>query len=155
MRMVQRYVFWSCYWPAVSGNELCGSGVSARLDAKQYAKDLVKLRQTVKDVYQKARPMPKIMGPAGFYDKEWFDTFLEAAGPHAVDGLSHHTYNLGPGLHSFLSYYPYEACLETVVENSILLSNYAFLIYQYKILIFENLLENWINFFLNKKNWMF
>ncbi|CBI27258.3 unnamed protein product, partial [Vitis vinifera] len=80
------------------GNELCGSGVSARLDAKQYAKDLVKLRQTVKDVYQKARPMPKIMGPAGFYDKEWFDTFLEAAGPHAVDGLSHHTYNLGPGV---------------------------------------------------------
>ena len=91
----------------VSGNELCGEGVSARIEAKQYAKDLLKLRGMVKEIYKKAgAKMPKIMGPAGFYDKKWFETFLEVTGPHSVDRLTHHTYNLGAGLHSFLSPYP-------------------------------------------------
>ncbi|KAL0296861.1 UNVERIFIED_CONTAM: Heparanase-like protein 2 [Sesamum radiatum] len=37
-------------------------------------------------------------GPAGFYDKQWFNTFLQTTGPNVVDGLTHHIYNLGAGV---------------------------------------------------------
>ncbi|RDY04272.1 Heparanase-like protein 2, partial [Mucuna pruriens] len=51
------------------GNELCAEGIGAR-----------------------------VLGPAGFYGKEWFDSFLQNVGPGVVDGVTHHIYNLGAGV---------------------------------------------------------
>ncbi|KAB2031462.1 hypothetical protein ES319_D05G306300v1 [Gossypium barbadense] len=79
------------------GNELCGSGVSAKIEAKQYAKDMATLKNLVKEMYPNPKTQPKILGPGGFYDKKWFDTFLDASGHDVIDGVTHHIYNLGPG----------------------------------------------------------
>ncbi|KAL1150425.1 hypothetical protein V6Z11_A10G258900 [Gossypium hirsutum] len=79
------------------GNELCGSGVSTRIEAKQYAKDMATLKNLVKEMYPNPKTQPKILGPEGFYDKKWFNTFLDASGHDVVDGVTHHIYNLGPG----------------------------------------------------------
>uniref|UniRef100_A0A7N1A6R8 Heparanase-like protein 2 n=1 Tax=Kalanchoe fedtschenkoi TaxID=63787 RepID=A0A7N1A6R8_KALFE len=80
------------------GNELCGEGVSARLEAKQYAKDITELKNLVKKFYPDEETQPPVLGPAGFYNQTWFDTFLEAAGPDVVNGVTHHIYNLGAGV---------------------------------------------------------
>ncbi|KAL1150674.1 hypothetical protein V6Z11_A10G279800 [Gossypium hirsutum] len=79
------------------GNELCGVGVSARIEAKQYAKDMATLKNLVKEMYPNPKTQPKILGPGGFYDKKWFNTFLDASGHDVIDGVTHHIYNLGPG----------------------------------------------------------
>ncbi|CAK9151111.1 unnamed protein product [Ilex paraguariensis] len=90
----------STYCPL--GNELSGSGVSARLEAEQYGKDIVALKNLVKEVYPDPKDQPKVLGPAGFYDEKWFNTFLKVSGPGVVDGLTHHVYNLGAGVDSNL-----------------------------------------------------
>ncbi|KAJ4711440.1 Heparanase-like protein [Melia azedarach] len=79
------------------GNELCASGVAAKVSAEQYAKDIVTLKNLVKELYPNSTTRPKVLGPAGFFDQKWFSTFLEKSGPDVVDGLTHHIYNLGPG----------------------------------------------------------
>ncbi|XVE68773.1 hypothetical protein DITRI_Ditri09bG0096900 [Diplodiscus trichospermus] len=79
------------------GNELCGSGVSARVEAEQYGKDVIALRNIVKQLYPDPTTQPKVLGPGGFYDEQWFNTFLQVSGPNVLDGVTHHIYNLGPG----------------------------------------------------------
>ncbi|GAV74542.1 Glyco_hydro_79n domain-containing protein [Cephalotus follicularis] len=79
------------------GNELCASGVAARVDAEQYAKDVIALKELVREMYPDGNSQPKVLGPAGFFDEKWFSTFLQATGPDVVDGLTHHIYNLGAG----------------------------------------------------------
>lgn len=80
------------------GNELCSSGVSARVEVKQYAEDMKKLKRVVQKLYQDEKTQPKVLGPAGFYDEKWFNEFLLHSGPDVVDGLTHHIYNLGAGV---------------------------------------------------------
>ncbi|XP_022151072.1 heparanase-like protein 2, partial [Momordica charantia] len=80
------------------GNELCAGGVSARLEPDQYGKDLSLMRQVVEQIYPDPKNRPKILGPAGFFDKEWFKTFLQNTDPNVVDGVTHHIYNLGAGV---------------------------------------------------------
>ncbi|KAL0293417.1 UNVERIFIED_CONTAM: Heparanase-like protein 2 [Sesamum radiatum] len=80
------------------GNELCGSGVSARILPEQYGKDMVMLKTVLRKLYPDPSSRPKILGPGGFYDEQWFKTFLEVSGPDVVDGLTHHIYNLGAGV---------------------------------------------------------
>ncbi|QHO36367.1 hypothetical protein HN51_029688 [Arachis hypogaea] len=80
------------------GNELCSEGVSVRIDSVQYAKDITKLRHIVNSLYPNATIRPKVLGPAGFYGKEWFDSFLQHVGPGVIDGVTHHIYNLGAGV---------------------------------------------------------
>ena len=79
------------------GNELCGSGVSARIEALQYGKDVIVLKNLVKELYPNTTTQPKILGPGGFYDEKWFNTFLQVTGPDVLDGVTHHIYNLGSG----------------------------------------------------------
>ncbi|XP_021757095.1 heparanase-like protein 1 [Chenopodium quinoa] len=80
------------------GNELCGTGVSARIEAEQYAKDMVVLKEIVKKLYPNPITRPKVLGPGGFFDEKWFTTFLQESGPNVVEGLTHHIYNLGAGV---------------------------------------------------------
>ncbi|OMO65700.1 Glycoside hydrolase, family 79 [Corchorus capsularis] len=79
------------------GNELCGSGVSARIEAKQYGKDMIVLKKLIKKLYPNQSTQPKVIGPGGFYEEEWFNTFLKTTGPDVLHGVTHHIYNLGPG----------------------------------------------------------
>ncbi|KAF9626521.1 hypothetical protein IFM89_034455 [Coptis chinensis] len=79
------------------GNELCGTGISANVDAKQYARDAIALRKILNELYQDSTIKPKLLAPGGFFDQKWFSTFLQASGPDVVDIVTHHIYNLGPG----------------------------------------------------------
>ncbi|KAK9750635.1 hypothetical protein RND81_02G209600 [Saponaria officinalis] len=80
------------------GNELCGSGISARVEANQYAKDMIRIKQVMNGLFPDPKTRPKVLGPGGFYDEEWFNIFLQESGPYVVDGLTHHIYNLGAGV---------------------------------------------------------
>ncbi|PHT46271.1 Heparanase-like protein 1 [Capsicum baccatum] len=79
------------------GNELSGRGVGAKVDAEQYGKDVIHLKNLIDQLYKHFQPRPLLLAPGGFYDKEWYDTFLEVSGTGTVDALTHHIYNLGPG----------------------------------------------------------
>ncbi|MQL84038.1 hypothetical protein Taro_016540 [Colocasia esculenta] len=79
------------------GNELCGSGVAARVDSEQYGHDVVDLRQLLGRLYQNSTAAPKLLAPGGFFEREWFAQFLQTSGPGVVDGITHHIYNLGAG----------------------------------------------------------
>ncbi|KAL2337317.1 hypothetical protein Fmac_011763 [Flemingia macrophylla] len=80
------------------GNELCAEGIGARVDSVQYAKDITRLRRIVNLLYPDASRRPKVLGPGGFYGKEWFQSFLLNVAPGVVDGVTHHIYNLGAGV---------------------------------------------------------
>lgn len=95
------FVCWSL------GNELSSGGIGARIEVDQYAKDMIELKKLVNQFYPyPAAPQPKILAPGGFYEQDWFNNFLQLIGPGIIDGVTHHIYNLGPGL-SFLSLRPH------------------------------------------------
>ncbi|XVE85775.1 hypothetical protein DITRI_Ditri17bG0118100 [Diplodiscus trichospermus] len=72
-------------------------GVSAMFEAEQYGKDVMALKKLVKELRPDRKTQPKILGPGGFYEEEWFKTFLQVTGPEVLDGTTHHIYNLGLG----------------------------------------------------------
>ncbi|KAF0907160.1 hypothetical protein E2562_015681 [Oryza meyeriana var. granulata] len=79
------------------GNELCGGGVAARVAAAQYGRDVARLKRVVERVYNGTGEEPKVLAPGGFYDGAWFSEMLRVSGAGAVDGVTHHIYNLGSG----------------------------------------------------------
>ncbi|XP_052875025.1 heparanase-like protein 2 [Gossypium arboreum] len=79
------------------GNQLSGAGMGARFEAEQYVKDIIVLKNMVKDLHLDPKTQPKVLGPSGFDDEKWFNVFLEVSGQGVVDGVTHHIYNLGPG----------------------------------------------------------
>ncbi|XP_065848940.1 heparanase-like protein 3 [Euphorbia lathyris] len=83
------------------GNELCGSGVGTRVAADQYASDTISLYNIVQKVYSDMKPKPLIISPGGFYDANWFKQFIDKTG-NSVDVITHHIYNLGPGVDQHL-----------------------------------------------------
>lgn len=76
---------------------MSASGVSARLDPNQYAKDIIVLKKLIDKLYPDPETRPGVLGPAGFYEEKWFNKFFQATGPNIVEGVTHHIYNLGPG----------------------------------------------------------
>ncbi|XP_020589068.1 heparanase-like protein 3 [Phalaenopsis equestris] len=79
------------------GNELSGSGVGARINADQYAEDLMNLDRVVDQTYKGYQFKPLVIGPGGFFDANWFNEFIVKA-KSSLDVISHHIYNLGPGV---------------------------------------------------------
>ncbi|KAD6795007.1 hypothetical protein R6Q59_021085 [Mikania micrantha] len=83
------------------GNELSGSGVGTRVNASQYAFDTVTLKNMVQEIYKGIEPKPRIIAPGGFFDANWFKEFIDRT-PQTLDIITHHIYNLGPGVDQHL-----------------------------------------------------
>lgn len=61
----------------------------------------------MKQLYPNPSMRPKIIGPASFYDQEWYNKFLQLSGENVVHVVSHHIYNLGPGMCIYIYIYIY------------------------------------------------
>ncbi|RRT84312.1 hypothetical protein B296_00012718 [Ensete ventricosum] len=86
-----------CFLVYPLGNELSGSGVSASVEAVQYGKDMIVLKNVINDLYGQSKQHPKLLAPGGFFDEKWFADMLQTSGPGVIDAATHHIYNLGPG----------------------------------------------------------
>lgn len=82
----------------LSGNELSGNGVGARIGADQYAADVISLHSIVNDNYRAVEVKPLILAPGGFFDANWFKELIDKTSPNSMDVITHHIYNLGPGI---------------------------------------------------------
>lgn len=82
----------------LSGNELSGSGVGAKIGADQYAEDVISLKKIIDDIYQDFTDKPLVLAPGGFFDASWFGEFIKKTEPHSLDVITHHIYNLGAGI---------------------------------------------------------
>ncbi|RWW75147.1 hypothetical protein BHE74_00016841 [Ensete ventricosum] len=89
--------FFFCFLVYPLGNELSGSGVSASVEAVQYGKDMIVLKNVINDLYGQSKQHPKLLAPGGFFDEKWFADMLQTSGPGVIDAATHHIYNLGPG----------------------------------------------------------
>lgn len=76
---------------------MCGSGVGTSVAADQYTSDVAALRAIVQNAYRGVEPKPLVIAPGGFFDANWFEKFMSKSGKY-VDVVSHHIYNLGPGI---------------------------------------------------------
>ncbi|KAL5669275.1 hypothetical protein ACJX0J_021496, partial [Zea mays] len=87
-----------------AGNELSGSGVGARVDADQYAADVIALKRIIDSTYhQSSSPAkPLVLAPGGFFDAAWFTELVGKTKPEQMDVITHHIYNLGPGVDDHL-----------------------------------------------------
>ncbi|XP_062221662.1 heparanase-like protein 3 [Phragmites australis] len=84
------------------GNELSGSGVGARIDADQYAADVITLKHIIDSTYQGYPSKPLLLAPGGFFDAAWFTELVSKTKPNQMDVITHHIYNLGPGVDDHL-----------------------------------------------------
>ncbi|ONM38830.1 Heparanase-like protein 3 [Zea mays] len=85
-----------------AGNELSGSGVRARIDADQYAADVIALKHIVDSAYQGKPSKPLVLASGGFFDAVWFTQLVSKTKPDQMDAITHHIYNLGPATFSNL-----------------------------------------------------
>jgi len=70
--------------------------MGASVGVAQYGKDLIKL--ILSTLYESSKFKPSLVAPGGFYEKYWYDRLLQVSGLGIINVLTHHLYNLGPGL---------------------------------------------------------
>ncbi|XP_047320279.1 heparanase-like protein 3 [Impatiens glandulifera] len=79
------------------GNELTGTGTAIRIEADQYASDVISFHNIIQKVYKNEKVKPLILAPGGFFNPIWFKEFIHKTTSTNIDVVSHHIYNLGPG----------------------------------------------------------
>ncbi|TYH00951.1 hypothetical protein ES288_A09G018200v1 [Gossypium darwinii] len=79
-------------------NQLSGVGIGASVEVEQYGKDIVVLKNLVKELNPDPKTQPKVLGPIGYYDEKWFNSFLEVSEHDVVDGVTHHIYCDDPNM---------------------------------------------------------
>ncbi|EAZ36024.1 hypothetical protein OsJ_20330 [Oryza sativa Japonica Group] len=84
------------------GNELSGSGVGTKVGADQYAADVIALKSLVDTIYQGNPSKPLVLAPGGFFDAGWFTEVIVKTRPNLLNVVTHHIYNLGPGVDTHL-----------------------------------------------------
>ncbi|KAG7594794.1 Glycoside hydrolase superfamily [Arabidopsis thaliana x Arabidopsis arenosa] len=70
------------------GNELSGSGTGARVNVELYGKDLIVLKDVIKNAYKDSRSKPLVVAPGGFYEEKWYSELLRLTGPGVLDVLT-------------------------------------------------------------------
>ncbi|KAI3882949.1 hypothetical protein MKW92_043471, partial [Papaver armeniacum] len=83
------------------GNELSGNGIGARVTAAQYASDVIALNTIVQDIYSGSKDKPLVIAPGGFFDAKWYKELVDKT-PNSLNAVTHHIYNLGPGVDDHL-----------------------------------------------------
>ncbi|KAK3131756.1 hypothetical protein QOZ80_6AG0510940 [Eleusine coracana subsp. coracana] len=84
------------------GNELSGSGVGTRVGVNQYAADVVALRSLIDRIYEGNPSKPLVIAPGGFFDAGWYTELIAKTKPNLLNVITHHIYNLGPGVDTHL-----------------------------------------------------
>ncbi|KAM0932069.1 putative glycosidase [Dioscorea sansibarensis] len=85
------------------GNELSGNGIGTRISADQYAADVINLKSIVNELYKNSTvKKPLVIAPGGFFDADWFGKLINQTKANSLDAVSHHIYNLGPGVDEHL-----------------------------------------------------
>lgn len=77
---------------------MSGKGIGASVGVAQYGKDVINLKRILDVLYENSWFKPSLIAPGGFYEKEWYNKLLQVSGSGIINVLSHHLYNLGPGL---------------------------------------------------------
>lgn len=78
---------------------MSGSGVGVRIGADQYAADTISLKLIADKLYQGFPTKPLILAPGGFFDANWFSELINKTKPNLLNVITHHIYNLGPGIY--------------------------------------------------------
>lgn len=87
------------------GNELSGAGYQARVQASQYAKDVIVLKSLVNRIYKGHHEKPLVIAPGGLYEENWFREFIDKTKPSSsLSVITHHIYSLGAGICHTLLY---------------------------------------------------
>ncbi|KAL5224762.1 hypothetical protein ABZP36_011401 [Zizania latifolia] len=84
------------------GNELSGTGVGAQVGVEQYAADVIALKSLVDNIYRGSPSKPLVLAPGGFFDAGWFTELIVKTKPNLLNVITHHIYNLGPGVDTHL-----------------------------------------------------
>ncbi|KAI4966128.1 hypothetical protein ZWY2020_046446 [Hordeum vulgare] len=83
----------------IHGWELARWQSSRHLDRRRpICQDATFLKWVLEDTYEDSPSKPLLLAPGSFFDEDWFGEFIAKTSPDIVSVVSHHIYNLGPGV---------------------------------------------------------
>jgi len=59
---------------------------------------VIALKTIVDDIHRSTPSKPLVLAPGGFFDPDWFTELIVKTKPNLLNVITHHIYNLGPGM---------------------------------------------------------